>query len=566
MPTCYVAAPARCAAASPSAVYPGHAWRACEPGAAEGGAAAAAPPAPAAPPALLFSAAAWTSWVLSGCDAADVGLADGADAAGGAPSELVDHDGGAGRLHRPRLLICWAVAASLLLVATLVLGCRELRADKRFCATFLILFLSVTQLVSTLLFLAILPSPPPADLLASSGDAADPAGPFAAAAAFFLLAVIVAAAWIATLVCRGDLLEARASLETSWTFELALLLATLGSAEVLHSLPWSRRGGGLALPIELLRLGPLWAIQAIYAYLVVAPAVGDPLTLNGALAALDRITIGAAPTPTVLALVCAAVTTLSLLTALFRGVLRCSRAAAAARASAAPGPRPRHGRHRGRSRGRPDACVAPRPGAAALVGRRVGGDDAGRRRRRALRGVRRVRRPFGRRGLDGAVARLVRGARGLGDAGASAARVVAAAAAPRRPHRRRAVAVRLRERRRAALGLSLAGGGAAAGEHGVDGGSGGGARPREPGGTTRRRSTPSARGATRTAPAPLRRRAAGDAGGAAARRPPRRLARRRRPRRSGPPPPPPPTAAVPSTSTSTAAAAGARRRCRSTRA
>ena len=221
MPTCYVAAPARCAAASPSAVYPGHAWRACEPrGAAEGGAAAAPPPAPAAPPALLFSAAAWTSWVLSGCDAADVGLADDeADAAGGAPSELVDHDGGAGCLHRPRLLICWAVAASLLLVATLVLGCRELRADKRFCATFLILFLSLTQLVSTLLFLAILPSPPPADLLASSGDAADPAGPFfAAAAAFSLLAVIVAAAWIATLVCRGDLLEARASLETSWTF------------------------------------------------------------------------------------------------------------------------------------------------------------------------------------------------------------------------------------------------------------------------------------------------------------------------------------------------------------
>ena len=175
------------------------------------------------------------------------------------------------------------MAASLLLVATLVLGCRELRADKRFCATFLILFLSVTQLVSTLLFLAILPSPPPADLLASSGDAADPAGPFfAAAAAFSLLAVIVAAAWIATLVCRGDLLEARASLETSWTFELALLLATLGSAEVLHSLPWSRRGGGLALPIELLRLGPLWAIQAIYAYLVVAPAVGDPLTLGTA--------------------------------------------------------------------------------------------------------------------------------------------------------------------------------------------------------------------------------------------------------------------------------------------
>ena len=101
------------------------------------------------------------------------------------------------------------MAGSLLVVATLVLGCRELRADKRFCATFLILFLSVTQLVSTLLFLAILPSPPPADLLASSGDAADPAGPFfAAAAAFSLLAVIVAAAWIATLVCRGDLLEA----------------------------------------------------------------------------------------------------------------------------------------------------------------------------------------------------------------------------------------------------------------------------------------------------------------------------------------------------------------------
>ena len=48
----------------------------------------------------------------------------------------------------------------MLLVATLVLGCRELRADKRFCATFLILFLSLTQLVSTLLFLAILPSPP----------------------------------------------------------------------------------------------------------------------------------------------------------------------------------------------------------------------------------------------------------------------------------------------------------------------------------------------------------------------------------------------------------------------
>ena len=319
---------------------PGHAWRACEPGAAEGGAAAAPPPAPAAPPALLFSAAAWTSWVLSGCDAADVGLADDeADAAGGAPSELVDHDGGAGCLHRPRLLICWAVAASLLLVATLVLGCRELRADKRFCATFLILFLSVTQLVSTLLFLAILPSPPPADLLASSGDAADPAGPFfAAAAAFSLLAVIVAAAWIATLVCRGDLLEARASLETSWTFELALLLATLGSAEVLHSLPWSRRGGGLALPIELLRLGPLWAIQAIYAYLVVAPAVGDPLTLNGALAALDRITIGAAPTPTVLALVCAAVTTLSLLTALFRGVLRCCLACRRRRSGKRGGP------------------------------------------------------------------------------------------------------------------------------------------------------------------------------------------------------------------------------------
>ena len=256
-----------------------------------------------------------------GCDAADVGLADDEADGAGAPSSSSTTTAAAA---------CTALGSDLLggggfllVVATLVLGCRELRADKRFCATFLILFLAVTQLVSTLLFLAILPSPPPADLLASSGDAADPAGPFfAAAAAFSLLAVIVAAAWIATLVCRGDLLEARASLETSWTFELALLLATLGSAEVLHSLPWSRRGGGLALPIELLRLGPLWAIQAIYAYLVVAPAVGDPLTLNGALAALDRITIGAAPTPTVLALVCAAVTTLSLLTALFRGVLR----------------------------------------------------------------------------------------------------------------------------------------------------------------------------------------------------------------------------------------------------
>ena len=299
--------------------------------------------------------------MLSGCDAADVGLADGSRRRRRRAPPLVDHDGGAGCLHRPRLLICWAVARPAA-GGDARPRRRELRADKRFCATFLILFLSVTQLVSTDLFLAILPSPPPADLLASSGDAADPAGPFfAAAAAFSLLAVIVAAAWIAALVCRGDLLEARASLRPSWTFELALLLATLGSAEVLHSLPWSPRGGGLALPIELLRLGPRWAIQAIYAYLVVAPAVGDPLTLNGALAALDRITIGAAPTPTVLALVRRrhhASRSSPPSSAASSACLACRRRRSG---RAAPGPRPRHDAHAAEVEVEVDPMRASRP-------------------------------------------------------------------------------------------------------------------------------------------------------------------------------------------------------------
>jgi hypothetical protein len=231
---CYVALPLRCAEATPSQLYEGHAWRWC------GllGASPSPPPPPPPPPACEWSArgaCVLTVW------------------------------GWTQTIHRWRLFVAWLGVSALLLALTLRLLFVELRARPptlRRRDSVPILF-ALLQLVSAVLFLSTTPSDPPRHLVGIWGDP-DPAMPFFfAALGTLLLSAAVCAALLLGLARRDDLLDARAALTSTTSFATLCLLSLFGSAELPRLLPATLADTQQLLEnLELLRCCAMWLVQA----------------------------------------------------------------------------------------------------------------------------------------------------------------------------------------------------------------------------------------------------------------------------------------------------------------